>query len=297
VNGLLLVDKSVGSTSSDVVRAVRRAARQRKVGHAGTLDPLASGLLVVCLGEGTKLVPFLMEEPKGYRALVRLGAQTTTDDAEGEVVESAPVPRLDEENVAAALGRFVGKTEQVPPIYSALKVGGEPLYRKARRGDRVEPRPRTVEVYEIVPARLTPEEIEIDLLCAKGFYVRALARDLGRELGTRGHLAALRRTRCSGFAVEEAAPLGEIEILAKEGRLGERAVPLGEALAGMPAERLDAGDAARVRNGAPVPAGDGAAGVEDGGRVRLVDDRGGLVAVARRDGDLLRPARVFSERA
>lgn len=297
MNGVLLIDKPSGPTSFDVVRAVRRAARQRKVGHAGTLDPLASGLLVVCLGQGTKLVPFLMEGEKRYAATVRLGCETATDDALGEPTERVAVPALTAGEVTAALARFRGAIDQVPPAFSALKSGGEPLHRKARRGEQVAPAPRTVTVHALELVRLGGDEIDLDVLCSKGTYIRSLARDLGRALGTRAHLAALRRTAGSGFDVADALPLTDLDRIAEPGELAERIVPLARALPSLPAVELTPDDLARVRDGGPIPAAD--RGLTDDERaaphIRLLTPAGELIAIARPAGDLLQPERVFPE--
>ena len=167
MNGLILVDKPSGPTSFDVVRAVRRAANQRKVGHTGTLDPLASGLIVVCLGQGTKLVPFLMDSQKRYLAGVVLGAETDTDDALGEVTQEASVPELQRELLTSVLREFVGCIQQVPPMFSALKKNGEPLYRKARRGESVAPDAREVEINRLDLVRITDDGFDLDIRCGK----------------------------------------------------------------------------------------------------------------------------------
>jgi tRNA pseudouridine55 synthase len=295
VNGVLLIDKPAGPTSFEVVRVVRRATGTRKVGHAGTLDPLASGLLVVGVGQGTKLVPYLMEGDKRYLATVRLGYETATDDATGPETDRAEVPTLSAARLDLALARFRGRIEQVPPAFSALKSEGEPLYRKARRGEPVEPAPRVVEIGELELEGLEGDELWLAIRCSKGTYVRALARDLGRALGTRAHLAALRRTASSGFDVEDALFLDDLEPLAAAGDLAGRMIPLARALPGLTRVELSDEHEASARNGNSVPTAGYAVieGLSQGTTVCLLGRSGELIAIARADEDQLQPLRVF----
>ncbi|MFO8073728.1 MAG: tRNA pseudouridine(55) synthase TruB [Polyangia bacterium] len=290
MEGLLPIDKPRGPTSFDVVRAVRRAANIRRVGHAGTLDPLAEGLLLICLGRATRLVELLMGGEKIYRARIALGRQTETDDAQGETLAEADVPPLGEKSVRAALARFTGEIEQVPPAYSALKQEGVPQYRRARRGERVEPRPRKVRIDAIELERLGERELELTVRCGRGTYIRSLARDLGIALGTRAHLAALRRTHGSGFDVEEALPLARLDEPGFD--LGSRVVPLGEALRGRPRAVLGREEARRVRDGQRIEPPGGLEETAQGPLV-LLDDRGELVAVAEQREGRLAPLKVF----
>ncbi len=290
MEGLLPIDKPRGPTSFDVVRSVRRVAGMRRVGHAGTLDPLAKGLLLICLGRATRLVELLMGGEKVYRARVALGRQTETDDAQGETLAEADVPRLDESFVREALALFVGEIDQVPPAYSALKRQGVPHYRRARRGELVEPRPRKVRIDAIELERLGERELELCVRCGRGTYIRSLARDLGVALGTRAHLAALRRTHCSGFDVEEALPLAGLEQPGFE--IEPRLVPLGEALRGRPRVVLERDAARRLRDGQPIEA---SLGSEDarGGALVVLDEEGELAAVAEPREGRLAPLKVF----
>jgi tRNA pseudouridine55 synthase len=200
----LLVDKPSGWTSHDVVAKVRGLSRQRQIGHTGTLDPMATGLLVLCLGRATRLVEYMVGHDKAYTGIIQLGASTTTDDAEGEVTERAPVPALtadDQRRVAAA---FTGRIEQVPPAYSAVKVAGQRAYAVARKGGAVSLGARPVTVYEMALELEGSDRLRIEVRCSSGTYVRSLARDMGVALGTLGHLAALRRKSVGGFGVEDA---------------------------------------------------------------------------------------------
>jgi len=203
---LLLVDKPAGITSHDAVDRVRRALGTRKVGHAGTLDPLATGLLLVGVGRATRLLRFLGDLPKLYRGTGLLGVETSTLDAEGEVVGQAPFDRVTEAGLRRAMGTLVGEIEQVPPAYSAVKMGGETLYRKARRGESVEAPARRVSVYRFDPVRVDPPRFDFVVECSGGTYVRTLVADVGTSLGCGAHLAALRRTAIGPFRAEDARP-------------------------------------------------------------------------------------------
>jgi tRNA pseudouridine55 synthase len=310
MDGVLLVDKPSGPTSFDVVRMVRRASGARRAGHAGTLDPLATGLLVVCVGTHTRLVPYLVAGSKRYEATVALGAATDTDDADGEVVSRSPVPPLTRETVEAAAARFVGAIAQRPPAYCALKIGGRAAHRLARRGEEVELAARTVVIHAIDVRELRDGEIRLDILCGAGTYVRALARDLAVALGTVGHVAALRRTAASGFDVAEAVPADAIEALAARGDLGARLHVGADALRGMPRLTLSEEDALSISCGRSIPLSRNppdpllrrgisqSSPFEKGGQgdfrhAALIAPDGALLAIARVEGDLLRPERGF----
>jgi tRNA pseudouridine55 synthase len=299
VHGWVVLDKPYGLGSTEAVTRVRRLFNARKAGHAGTLDPLASGVLPIALGEATKTVPHLMDAAKSYRFTVAWGAGTTTDDGEGTVTETSDV-RPSPDEVTAALPRFTGEIQQVPPAFSALKVAGERAYDIARAGDAVELQARTVMIHA---ARLagTPDrdhaEIEID--CGKGTYVRALARDLARALGTCGHVAELRRTRVGPFAEATAVTLAELEELVYEGRGSEALLPVETALDGIPALALAPEEAFALKQGRSVvllprqvetlrPQ------FSEGSRtVSAVSDRG-LVALCEMRAGRLNPVRVFN---
>src|SRR2546423_12820679 len=182
-DGVLLVDKATGMTSHDVVAIVRRRLQMKKVGHCGTLDPIATGLLLLTLGRGTKIQDLLMSEDKEYAGTLTLGTSTTTQDRQGEVVEERPVPNLTEDEVRAAFDKFRGDFYQMPPMVSAIKHGGVPLYKLARQGKVVEREPRLVHVYKYTVDRIAPPEIDFSVVCSKGFYVRTYAHDIGAELG------------------------------------------------------------------------------------------------------------------
>jgi tRNA pseudouridine55 synthase len=250
VDGVLVCDKPGGITSHDVVARVRRLAGQRRVGHGGTLDPPATGVLVLALGRATRLLPFLPTEPKRYLAEVAFGAETDTLDATGTVTATADAAGVDEAALRAALAGFVGPQLQVPPMVSAIKVGGERLYAKARRGEEVDRAPRPIVIQALELLGFTGGErprATLEVTCSGGTYVRSLAADLGRALGTLAHLAALRRTAVGRFTEADAHTLGELEELAGRGSGG-----LKERSGSPPAGRGSGG--LKERSGSP-PAG------------------------------------------
>lgn len=294
--GVLVVDKPAGPTSFEVVRRVRRALGAEKAGHAGTLDPAATGVLAVCVGDGVKLQQWLSEGDKAYEATIAFGAATSTEDAEGEVVARGDPSGLGEAAVREALPRFVGELDQVPPMYSAVRVGGRRLHEAARAGEEVERAPRRVRVHALdllsfEPAAGGLARARVAVSCGKGTYVRTLAADLGRALGVPAHLAALRRTAASGFTLAQAVPLEEVEALGRSdvAALRARLVPLADALGFAPAVEVDAAEALALSQGKalrrePPP----------GPLVRAVGPGRRLVAVCAPAAGSLRPLRVFA---
>ena len=290
--GLLVVDKPAGRTSHDVVDAVRRAYRTRRVGHTGTLDPFATGVLPVCLGRATRLARFLTGHDKAYRATVRLGLATDTDDLTGRPLGEPRGVGCDRAQLEAVLRGFLGLQEQVPPVYSAKQVDGERLYARARRGESVVARPVRVTFHALELVAWDGAELVVDVTCSAGTYVRALARDLGAALGVGGHLAALRRTRSGPFGLAVAVPLDRLD--------GDpaRLLPLAELLPELPALRLEAAQAAAVRHGRALHKDLIARDLElgQGARVRLLDGAGELLALAvlQQPGGLLQPDVVLA---
>jgi tRNA pseudouridine55 synthase len=234
ISGILLVDKPQGLTSHDVVLRVRRRARGARVGHSGTLDPAATGLLIVLLGKATKLSEALMNEGKEYEAVIELGRETDTGDATGRTLREHGGPPPEAATVARALEEFVGEIDQVPPMVSALKVGGRRLYDLARVGRTVERAPRRVRVDRIELRAYEPPRVSLRVACGRGMYLRALAADLGAALGVGGTLASLRRTRVGPFSVERAVALGDLEAAAPKDAWRERVITLEDALAHIP---------------------------------------------------------------
>lgn len=198
-NGVLLVDKGPDMTSHDVVAVARRCLGTKKIGHCGTLDPMATGLLILVIGTGTKLSDLLMSEEKEYVGTLKLGITTNTQDAEGEIIEQRPVPPLTPEQISAAFDAFRGDFYQTPPMVSAVKIGGVPLYKMARKGQEVEREPRFVRVFDSEITRCEPPEVDFRVVCTKGFYVRTYAHEIGHKLGCGAHLSSLRRVRSGHF--------------------------------------------------------------------------------------------------
>src|SRR5205807_5053176 len=220
-DGVLLVDKAEGMTSHDVVAIARRQLGIRKIGHCGTLDPIATGLLLLTIGRGTKVQDLLMSEDKEYVGTLTLGTSTSTQDREGAVVETKPVPELSEAEIRAAFDKFRGDFYQTPPMVSAKKHGGVPLYKLARQGKVVEREPRFVHVYRYTIDRIALPEIDFSVLCSKGFYVRTYAHDIGEILGCGAHLKSLRRTKSGRFDVANAVSVAQVNDAPREEILGK----------------------------------------------------------------------------
>lgn len=254
INGVLLLDKPVGWTSNAALQTVKRLYQAAKAGHTGSLDPLASGLLPICLGEATKLSGYLLDADKAYRFSCQLGVTTTTGDAEGEIVATQPVRALSYAEVEAMLQRFTGIIQQVPPMYSALKRDGQPLYKLARRGIEVERQPRQVTIHELRLLRLDGTELECELRCSKGTYVRTLATDLGAALGCGAHITALRRTAVEPYEPTRMVSLETLRAQAEQGwaALDALLLPPDSAVAPWPAVRVQNDAAFYLRQGQPV---------------------------------------------
>jgi tRNA pseudouridine55 synthase len=287
MHGFLNIDKPAGLTSHDVVARVRRLARQKRVGHAGTLDPAATGVLVVALGNATRLIEYIQDATaKRYTAVIHLGVTTTTDDVEGEIVATRSVPALDPATLAAALDQFRGPIMQVPPMYAALHHEGKRLHELARAGvviDRAA-RPATIERLDMLD--WTPPLLTIDVMCSKGTYIRALARDIGAAIGCGAHLHALRRTAVGSFVVEEATPLIELE--REPSMIMSILKPPVLAVADWPIVELSAELARDIQNGQAIEL-DGIAS----DRARAHAPGGALLALLRRNGQRWQPEKVF----
>ena len=219
IDGMLLLDKSPGMSSNGAVQKVKRLFQANKIGHTGSLDPIATGLLPLCLGEATKLSGFLLNTDKRYYVRVRLGRTTTTADIEGDTVDEKPVPVFDESILDAILQRFRGETDQVPPMYSALKQGGQRLYDLARKGVEVPREPRRVSIYELCLLEFGADYLDLEVHCSKGTYIRSLAVDIGESLGCGGHVEQLRRLAVGKFDLGQAVPLSRLEALSDEERM------------------------------------------------------------------------------
>lgn len=298
IHGWLIVDKPAGPSSSAVVGRVKRATGAAKVGHGGTLDPAATGVLPIALGEATKTVAFVMDGTKAYRFTVRWGAATDTDDGEGAIVAES-VERPEEASIRAALAGFVGDVMQVPPAYSALKVDGQRAYDLARADTppTLAPRPVRIESLDLL-GLADRDHAEFEVVCGKGTYVRSLARDLAVALGTLGHVAALRRTRVGGFGVERAISLEKLDELGHSAALFQFLLPIETALDDIPALALTEAEAQRLRRGQAVPALPVASRshfrVPGPGGVACALCNGRAVALVKIAGGEIRPVRVLN---
>jgi tRNA pseudouridine55 synthase len=293
MNGIVVIDKPAGCTSHDVVQRVRKVLHQRSVGHAGTLDPLATGVLVVAVGEATKLISYLQTNDKRYDVTIALGRQTDSLDADGEIVATAEVPPLDRACVERALRSFLGRHPQRAPDLSALKVAGTPLHRRARRGEEVEAPVRDVELLSASLVEVGQDMLRLHLHCGKGFYVRSLARDLASALGTVGHVRALRRTASGPFAIEGAIGADELSPEAIAARL----IPLRDAVGSMRRVSLNDRGVVDARHGRLLSPGaiDGEGWREASAEepLALLAPDGEPVALGRRVGEGIRVVRGF----
>ncbi len=254
INGIVLLDKPLGITSNRALQKVKRLFNANKAGHTGSLDPLASGLLPICLGEATKISSYLLDADKAYTGTCKLGVHTTTADAEGEIIEQKPVGELTEKQVNTVLEKFTGILEQIPPMHSAIKQGGQPLYKLAHQGIVVERQPRIIHIYELSMTRLEGDELDIAMRCSKGTYVRTLAEDIGRELDCGAHLNALRRSKVGPFSLEKAVTMDILEALAEEGfeAMDQHILPIELALVDWPEISVTENSAFYLNRGQPI---------------------------------------------
>jgi tRNA pseudouridine55 synthase len=280
MNAIVLVDKPAGISSAEVVRRVKSRVKPARVGHLGTLDPFATGLLPIMIGEATKLAPFIDGGDREYSGLIRLGVETDTLDRDGAVLRRAEVPVITAGKITQVAAQFTGAIEQIPPVFSAIKRAGVPLYRLARRGDEVPPpEKRIVEIKRLALSSEAPDAIRFVATCSPGTYARSLARDIGVALGTVAHLEELRRIRNGAFSVADAAPLGDVLASLDSGAPPPRVISLRDALAGMPELVVDATFEKRLRNGdsraldSQVP--------QNGPLFKVLSQSGDLIAVAR----------------
>jgi tRNA pseudouridine55 synthase len=291
VSGVLVVDKPIGLTSHDVVQIIRRGTGIRRAGHTGTLDPRASGVLVILIGPAVRLSEYVSASDKRYQATIRLGSSTDTFDAEGVVTSSTNAwNNISEEQFDDILQKFVGEIEQVPPPYSAVKIKGKKAYEMAREGEAVELEPRKINVYSLEILEWAPPEVVIDVYCSSGTYVRSLANDLGSELGCGAHLVGLRRTKSGKFTLRDAVPLRRLQEAFNAGEWYRYLIPAAEALADWPMVELDADQVELIRHGHRVQAEAGSAGWARG-----VSQQGDLVALLEIDEATMewQPRKVF----
>jgi tRNA pseudouridine55 synthase len=296
VNGWVVLDKPVGMTSTHAVARLKRLFNAKKAGHAGTLDPLASGVLPVAFGEATKTVPFVQDGEKAYRFTIQWGAETDSDDADGQIVARSDL-RPEINAILAALPHFTGTILQTPPAYSAIKINGERAYDIARDGEAPELSPRPVTIHELIMTEFGADDATFDARCGKGTYVRAIARDLGRALGCCGHVSALRRTQVGPFSEKNAISLDDLTELrhkaaAGEGNLAGELLPVATALDDIPALAVSRADAGRLRRGQSVLLRGRDAPLLQG-RISVTSE-GALVALAEAEGAEIRPTRIFN---
>jgi len=282
--GMVVVDKPAGLTSHDVVARLRRISGQRRVGHAGTLDPLATGVLLVCLGRATRLIEYLVEQPKTYETRIRLGQTTDSYDADGSVMDDRPVT-ADQAAIAAALAPFRGPIAQIPPMYSAIKRDGQPLYKLARQGKVVAREPRQVTIYELTLLGWENPFLDLRIVSSAGTYIRSLAHDLGQALGCGGHVTALRRTAIGRFTAADAFSLAALEQEAWPAAL----LPTDTVVAHLPRVDLSAAAAADIALGRRVQRAPGAAPP----LVRAYDDEGQFIAILKPAADDWQAHKVF----
>lgn len=305
ISGVLVVDKPVGMTSHDVVQVVRKGTGIRRAGHTGTLDPRASGVLVILVGPAVRLSEYVSASDKRYQAVVRLGATTDTYDADGRILSTSPVDKLTEAQFEDALLSFVGEIEQVPPPYSAVKIKGRKAYEMARKGEEVDLAPRRIHVYGLELLEWAPPEAVVDVYCSSGTYVRSLAHDLGEKLGVGAHLIGLRRTKSGRFTLRDAVPLHRLKEAFDDGNWYQYLIPAAEALSDWPEMELNHEQVEAVRHGhrlqnqeVEIIPGDAtitAPNYRGTSMVRGVSEQGELVALLElvEEEDAWQPKKVF----
>ncbi len=280
ISGILVVDKPVNMTSHDVVQAIRNGTGIRRAGHTGTLDPRASGVLVILIGPAVRLSEYISASDKRYQAIIRLGATTDTYDAEGRFTRQQTAPlNITEAQFEAVLKTFVGRIEQTPPPYSAVKVQGRKAYEMARKGETVELEPRIIDVYHLEVLEWAPPEVVVDVHCSSGTYVRSLANDLGEKLGCGAYLVGLRRTKSGRFSLRDAVPLRKLQEAFRDGTWYQYLIPAAEGLADWPEVELNPDEVDAIRHGHRIPAREDAVP----GLVRGVSMAGELVTLMELD--------------
>ena len=289
-DGIIVVDKPAGKTSAAVVSRIKRLAGIKKVGHAGTLDPFATGVLICPINRATRLSRFFLHGRKKYAGVLRLGTETDTLDRTGRVVAESRVPDISTQRIDDAVREFIGQIQQVPPAFSALKHNGVPLYKYARAGTPVEKPPRTVEIHDIRVTHVALPDIEFEVSCSGGTYIRTLCADIAKSLGCGGHLKELARTESSGFSIEAAASLQDLEAVGTPADLAPFVTPMAAALRGMPVHVADETLAEKIRHGRPISERDlqpADAGAEDekAGFVKITDRKNRLLAVIEKNRD------------
>jgi len=293
VHGVLLLDKPAGPSSNQVLQQVRRLFEARKAGHTGTLDPFATGLLPICFGEASKTSAQLLDATKAYEAEALLGIATSTGDAEGETIIEAPVPDLTGGQIESILAGFCGDIEQVPPMFSALKHAGRPLYEWAREGVTIPREPRQVTIHALDLLSWEAPRLRFRVTCSKGTYVRTLAEDIATRLGTVGHLVALRRLQVGPFKADQMVTLKELEASAGSGALHRHLLPVDAGLVDWPAVQLDAEGVRAFRNGNPASLADTENSPQEGARVVVRDADAQVMGLGEMGIEMVQPRKVF----
>ena len=284
VDGILLLDKPLGISSNRALQKVRYLFNAKKAGHTGNLDPLATGVLPICFGQASKVTAFLLDSNKRYTCIAQLGSTTTTGDKEGEVLQTRKIPNLSDQQILAVLDQFKGKIQQIPPMHSALKHNGQPLYKLARQGIEIERKARTVHIHELNLIEHCSDSITLDILCSKGTYIRTLAQDIGEQLGCGAHLSLLRRTEVEPFDCNHLYTLQEIEFLAQEhqkGQLQKTLLPIDSALIKHPQITLTNDETKRIQNGLKVTRKD----IPKSTIIRLYQANGDFLGIGRHASD------------
>lgn len=292
ISGIVLLDKPLGITSNRALQIVKRFYNAAKAGHTGSLDPLATGLLPLCLGEATKVSGFLLDADKSYLATLKLGVKTSSADAEGEVIETRPVENYSDKQIQSVIAQFIGEIKQIPPMHSALKVDGQPLYKLAHQGMVVERKSRSVEIFDIKLLRHVGDEMEIAVDCSKGTYIRTLAEDIGEKLGCGAHLSALRRTVSGPFQLKDSITMEQLEALAESGfeALDKVLMPSEDALEGWESVNLSTDAAYYICRGQAVQV----PKAPTSGLVRLFSEENGFLGIGEiLDDGRVKPRRLF----
>lgn len=297
MDGILNINKPIGMTSQDVTAAIRRLIKQKRVGHAGTLDPMASGVLPICVGQATRVADYLSESGKAYEAVIVFGAVTDTYDTEGQIMRTGDASSLTLEQIAGVLPRFLGPQMQMPPLYSAIKIQGQPAYKRVRAGQDITLEPRPITITRLTISAWESPRLTLLVECSKGTYIRSLAFDLGEALGCGAYLGGLVRTRSGPFTLSDSITLDECAEAVSNGTLAERTFPPDIALRGYPAINLDGPTAARVLHGMPFEAApeittDNAPTLA---RVYAPGDRFIAIAAWDEERQLWQPKKVFTE--
>ncbi len=287
ISGIINVYKEAGYTSHDVVARLRGILRQKKIGHTGTLDPAAEGVLPVCLGKGTRLCSILEETDKTYQVTVLLGTETDTEDLTGEVLRQRPVTCTEEE-VRSCISSFIGEIDQIPPMYSALKVNGKKLYELAREGKTIERKPRRITVHNIEIIDISLPEVTASVTCSKGTYIRSLCRDIGEQLSCGGCMKNLLRTHACGFSIQEAKKLDEIEAMMKGDGLGDFLTPIDQMFAHYPQVIIPASKNKLLMNGNAIPY-----HKIEGEKIRVYDEEKHFIGLYTYEKGLLKPFKLF----